>query len=748
LRRKLLLRRSTVNVQMLLPTFPPLIVVTALATAFAAVAAAQDDPHARAALPKFQIIPAAKPEELTPAAKIDPKQFEGWTRSHGDNGSRRYSSLKQITRDNVKSLQVAWTYRSKDGAANVQCTPIVVDGVMFAPTAGRGLVAVDAATGVQLWRIQGGEPGRIENQPARRGLVYWPGDAGNPPRILFGSGNGIHAIDPKTGEGLAGFGEKGRVPIPTVATVAGAVYEHVYVTTGRFGDVYGYDVRNGKLLWRFHTVPQGSEWGADTWKGSPKDATQWSANGWGGLAIDDQRGLMFVVIGAPWPNMIGRGRVGDNLYSNCLLALDILTGERRWHFQDVRHDIWDLDMVGAPNLVTITREGRKVDAVTAVAKTGTLMLLDRVSGKPIFPFRLRRAPVSTLPGERTAPYQPDPELPEPISRMEFSPDDITNRTPEARAFVLKQVEHANYGFYQPFVEGKPTLFTGTRGGAEWSGAAVDVPAGRLYVTSNRGVSKINVFRNDEKERDPRFPPSNGEKHYQLHCAVCHGPTRLGLGMAPPLVSLKKRMSDADVLALLEKGRGAMPPNQSLNAEQKGELLDYLFRRNQPPTRATRFREPQNADRSGAGSSNDVDYVFDGFGFLNDHEGYPGIKPPWGLLNCYDLNTGRIIWRVPLGEIEALTRQGVPKTGSSNLGGASVTAGGLVFVAGTEDEKLRAFDADTGAELWSAKLPFAGTAAPAVYEVNGRQFVVITATGGGRIGGPSGAGDAYVAFALP
>lgn len=711
-------------------------------------AIAQDDPRARAALPEFQVIPAATAAELTPALEVRAETFRGWPRSHGDNGSRRYSALRQITRENVAQLAVAWTYRSQDGAANVQCTPIIVDGVMYAPTAGRGLVAVDAATGVQRWRIQAGEPGRIENQPARRGLVYWPGDRDHPPRILFGSGNWIHAVDPRTGAGLGGFGEKGRVPIPTVATVGGAVYQHVYVTTGRFGDVYGYDVRNGKLLWRFRTVPQGAEAGADTWQGDPTAATQWSANGWGGLAIDDQRGLAFVVIGAPWPNMIGRGRLGDNLYSNCLLALDILTGQRRWHFQDVRHDIWDLDMVGAPNLVTLTREGRRVDAVTAVAKTGTLMLLDRVSGKPIFPFRLRRAPVSTLPGERTAPYQPDPELPEPISRMEFSPDDITDRSPEARAFVLKQVEHANYGFYQTFVEGKPTLFTGTRGGAEWSGAAVDVPSGRLYVTSNRGVSKITVFRNDEKERDPRVPPSNGEKHYQQHCAACHGPQRLGLGMAPPLVSLKTRLTDSDVLALLELGRGAMPPNSTLSAVQKGELLDYLFRRNQPAARETRVKEPTNATRSSAASSNDLDYVFDGFGFLNDHEGYPGIKPLWGLLNCYDLNTGRILWRVPLGEIEALTRRGVPKTGSSNLGGATVTAGGLVFVAGTEDEKLRAFDADTGAELWSAKLPFAGTAAPAVYEAAGRQYVVITATGGGRIGGASGPGDAYVAFALP
>jgi quinoprotein glucose dehydrogenase len=479
-------------------------------------------------------------------------------------------------------------------------------------------------------------------------------------------------------------------------------------------------------------VARGGDFGAETW-----DGPQSGANGWSGISLDDQRGIVFVALGAPRPDMVGVGRLGENLFSNCVLALEALTGNRLWHFQDVRHDIWDLDVCAPPNLVTITRDGKRVDVVTCMAKSGHLFVLDRVSGKPIFPVRLRRAPVSKLPGERTAPYQPDPELPEPISRSEFNPADITDRTPEAREFVQKVVARSNYGFFEPFTEGKPTLFIGSRGGAEWSGAAVDVPTGRLYVTSNRWVSKITVIANDERERDPRHPPSAGEKHYGLHCAACHGPTRAGIGVAPPLIGLKARMTDDEVRAVITQGRGTMPPNVVLDAEQKRELLDFLFRRNQPPTRTV---TGQAEDRP--------KYVFDGFNFLVDHEGYPGIKPPWGLLNCYDLSTGRALWRVPLGELEKLTQQGVPKTGSQTLGGASVTAGGLVFVAGTEDERLRAFDADTGAELWAAKLPFAGTAAPAIYEVNGRQFVVITATGGGRVGGASGPGDAYVAFALP
>ncbi|MES2694011.1 MAG: PQQ-binding-like beta-propeller repeat protein [Verrucomicrobiota bacterium] len=694
-----------------------------------------EDAQARAALPEYKTIPAALPDELSPAAAAPLAPFAQWSRSQGDNGARRYSTLRQITKENVRDLEVAWTFRAGDGKANIQCTPIIVDGLVIAPTPGRAIVAIDATTGAERWRKQldSARQNRPQDTPARRGLVYWPGDAENAPRVLFGAGDWIYAVDPKTGAAVAGFGEGGRTPIATGATASGAVYRHIFVTTGINGDIYAYDVRNGKALWRFGSVARGQDFGAETW-----DGPQAGANGWSGLSIDDARGIAFIALGAPRPDMVGVGRLGDNLFSNCVLALDATTGKRLWHFQDVRHDIWDLDVCAPPNLVTIVRDGKRVDVVTCMAKSGHLFVLDRVTGKPVFPVRLRRAPASKLPGEVTAAYQPDPELPEPISRSEFHPDMITDRTPEARDFVTKVVEKSTYGFFHPFTEGKSNLFIGSRGGAEWSGAAVDVPTGRLYVTSNRWVSKITVIGNDEKERDPKFPASAGEKTYQQFCAACHGPTRMGVGVAPPLAGLKARMNDEQVLEVITKGRGTMPPMAMLDAAQKKDLLDYLFRRNQPPSRKGGGQP---------GTDETTRYIFDGFSFLVDHEGYPGIKPPWGLLNCYDLSTGKVLWRVPLGELEALTKKGVPKTGSQNLGGATVTAGGLVFVAGTEDEKIRAFDADTGAELWSAKLPFAGTAAPAVYEVDGRQFVVITATGGGRVGGKSGAGDAYVAFAL-
>lgn len=693
-----------------------------------------EDRAARVGLPEFQWIEAASRDELTLASDLSANDFTQWRRSQGDDGARRYSALRQINRSNVKFLKEAWTYHSKDGADNVQCTPIIVEGIIYAPTAGRAMVAVDSRTGKELWRYAVEKPMSVglEDAPARRGLAYWPGEGDQGGRILFGSGKWLYALDPSTGKLVAGFGEQGRAALPTGATAGPVVWKDVVMTTGLYGDVFAYGVNDGRLRWRFHTVPNGTEAGSETWSGSGQ---RWYANCWGGLSVDDQRGIAFIAVGAPQPNFVGIDRHGENLFGNCVLALDIATGRKLWHFQNVRHDIWDLDVSAPPNLVTITRDGRRIDAVAAVSKAGILLLLDRVSGKPIFPFRLRRAPTSTLPGEKTAPYQPDPELPEQISSEEFRLSDVTQRTPEAHDFVVRTLERATFGRFEPFSEGKPNVFIGTRGGGEWSGAAVDVPTGRLYVTSNRIPSMITVFGSDELPRDPKYPASVGEKLYGQTCAACHGPARMGNGMAPPLVGLKARMSENEVLALLKSGRAAMPPAVGLDDQQKSAVIDFLFRRNQPPSRST----------GGGGEGTGGSYTFDGFKFLLDQEGYPGINPPWGLLNCYDLNTGKILWRVPLGEYGELTAKGIPKTGAQNLGGATVTAGGLVFCAGTADRKLRAFDSDTGEELWSATLPWAGYAAPAVYAVDGRQFVVIAATGGGKVGGPTG--DAYVAFAL-
>jgi quinoprotein glucose dehydrogenase len=704
----------------------------ALALAAAAAAAAPvDDPVARAALPPEVTLPAAPAAELTPTnGRPRAETMRTWSVSHGDAGARRYSALTQINRDNVHRLAVAWTYRSGDGARNLQANPIVVDGVLYGPTAGRAIVALDAATGAERWRHQVETPARpgLEDAPARRGLVHWPGPDGRSPRIVFASGNWVYALDAATGRPVPTFGENGRTPLPTGGTAVGVIHRDTYIVPGLWGDLYAFDLATGRQLWRFHTIPRAGEFGADTWRGPAREG----AHPWGGVALDEDRGIAYLAVGAARPDFIGVDRLGDNLFSNCLVALDARTGRRLWHFQNVRHDLWDLDNPAPPNLVTVEREGRRVDAVACVAKDGTTLLLDRVTGAPLFPFRLRRAPVSTLPGEVTASYQPFPALPEPLSSPEVRLEDLTDRTPEARAFVLRQVQRSTFGWYEPPKLGVPMLYRSSRGGPEWTGAAVDVPTGRLYVTTNHLIGLATVHLSDEQERDPRFPPSRGEQVYALHCAACHGDRRQGLAMVPSLVGLRHRRTDAEIVALLRTGGNGMPPFPLLGGEDRAALLDFLQRRNQPP--------PAPAARRAAR------YFAVGYKFVTDHEGYPGAKPPWGQLQCLDLNTGRILWRRPLGIYPELVAQGLPPTGTQNFGGPTVTAAGLVFVAGTRDEMIRAFDADTGDELWSARLPFGGYAPPTVYEAGGRQFVVIAATGGGKMG--TAEGDAYVAFALP
>jgi quinoprotein glucose dehydrogenase len=353
---------------------------------------------------QYRFIPAAAPTELTAANGWPQSRADrNWSRSLGGPTSDLYSELRQITPANVGQLQVAWTYHSGDGAANLQCNPIIVDGVMLAPTAGHRIVALDAATGRELWRFKPAMEGhRLEDTPARRGLIYWPGDGSGGPRILFGAGYWIYALDPATGKPIQSFGHEGRTALPAGATANGAIWHHILVVPGFNRDVFGYDVVSGATRWRFHTIPLPGEFGFDTW-----NKTEKGANDWGGMAMDESRGIAYISTGSPKPNFNGTGHLGPDLFGNCVIALRAETGERLWHFQEIRHDIWDLDLPAPPNLVTVMHDGRKVDAVAQVTKIGNTLLLDRVTGLPLFPFRLRRAPASHLEGEQTAPYQPD-----------------------------------------------------------------------------------------------------------------------------------------------------------------------------------------------------------------------------------------------------------------------------------------------------------------------------------------------------
>ena len=451
---------------------------------------AVEDPKEREKLPLYQTIPAARPEELTPANGF-PKRgtFLTWHRSHGDNGGTRYSALDQINRTTVTNLDVAWIYHSGDGSNNIQCNPIIVKGVMFAPTPGKHIVAVNAATGVEWWRF------RPNGRPAFRGLIWWPGRKGAGERLLFCAGPNLYALDPRTGQPMADFGLAGKVVLPGVAqgdfgaaTAAPAIFEDIIVVAGFEKDVWGFDCVTGKHLWTFHTVPHEGEFGAETWD-YPEP---YGANAWAGMSMDEVRGIAYIVTGSAKPNFTGVWHRGDNLFANCLIAIDARTGKRLWHFQEIRHDIWDLDVTSPPNLASITRDGRRVDVVAACTKIGNTLLLDRVSGKPIFPFRLRRAPTSDVPGEVTSPYQPDPELPERFSKQEFTEADLFNRTEESADYVRTQFKSATTGWFRPCSEGRANLLMGIDGGAEWTGACIDPESGRLYVTANLRVAETQV----------------------------------------------------------------------------------------------------------------------------------------------------------------------------------------------------------------------------------------------------------------
>lgn len=691
---------------------------------------AGDSTEVRKELPERITVPAADPQSLTPASGWPPQDyFHQWTRSHGNSANTRYSALTGINKDNVASLRVAWTYHSGDLRAewgrNLQANPIIVDRMMIAPTIGHALVAVNAATGEEIWRFQPDERwvGREGEYTAQRGLVYWQGDSQHPGRVYFNAGQHLYCLEARSGHPVPTFGEGGRTRTGVVA-VAGAIYRDVIVVPSKSESaIFGYDIHTGLLRWRFNTVPQLGERNYD-----PQGGTRWNAFCWGGLALDESRGLVF--FGLSDPNLDAgsniSGHLTRNLYANCVLALQAETGEYVWHFQEMPHDIWDTDIPSPPILVTVEREGRQVDAVAALTKMGNTLLLDRTTGRPLFDFRMRRAPVSALPGVKTWPYQPDPELPEPFADVEFHPSDVTERSPEAHAAVLKQIEGATWGRFQPFQKpDQKVVYFGVHGGADWPGGCFDPETATVYVSANHipWTWSVTDYR---RIRGERF--GEGAAVYSRTCAVCHGPDRRGIGNASSLVGLGQRYTDRSrVEEIIRKGTGNMPPVTGIEDRDIQRLLQYLYAEGEPP------------------EGGEPEFVYSGLKRLRDHEELPGSKPPWGTLAAIDLNSGRIRWQVPLGEHPGAPDE-IQPTGVENFGGPVVTAGGLVFCAGTKDHLIRAFDKDTGAELWRHQLPFGGYAPPTVYSIDGRPYVVIAASSGGNPGGRLG--DTYVAFTLP
>lgn len=699
-----------------------------------------------AALLSFAAIAASDERRSVPATG-----YRDWKIYHGTVDGIHYSALGQINRANVGQLEVAWSFDTGDAFSNseMECNPIVAGGVLFATTPKLRVVALDAATGKLRWSFDPNEGRRVIGKRRNRGVAYW--SDGKDRRVFFVARHFLYALDAGTGRPTAGFGQSGRVDLREglgrppaelfiTATSPGIIYKDLLIQGSLVseslpsapGDIRAYDVRTGKIRWSFHTIPHPGEFGHDTW---PKDAWQYigGANSWAGLTLDEKRGLVFASTGSAAFDFYGANRIGDDLFANCVLALKAETGERVWHFQAVKHDVWDRDFPAQPELVTVKRNGRLVDAVAQITKSGHVLAFERESGRPLFPIEFRAAPASEIEGEVLAKMQPLPLKPPPFARQIFTEEMITRRTPQAHQAVRERLRTLRSAgqFAPPSFEGT-VVFPGFDGGGEWGGAAFDPATGLLYVNSNEMVYILRLI-----ERPPQTSRSSGRTLYLRNCANCH---REDLRGSPPefpsLVAIGDKYTSAELTALTREGNGRMPGFAHLERDAIRAITRYLLT----------GEDVEGGERRGATSPLELKYMLDGYRKLLDPDGYPAVEPPWGTLNAISLDTGEIVWKIPFGEFPELAAQGLRNTGTENYGGPLVTASGLLFIGATNhDRKFHAFDKVTGKLLWETLLPAAGNATPATYEVDGRQFVVIGA-GGGKSGAPSG--GAYVAFALP
>ncbi len=505
------------------------------------------------------------------------------------------------------------------------------------------------------------------------------------------------------------------------------------------GDIRAFDVVTGQPVWTFHTIPRPGETGYDTWPDKDAWKKTGGANSWAGMSLDETRGIVYVPTGSISGDFYGGFRKGQNLFGNSLIAIDAATGKYKWHYQVVHHDLWDRDLPANPNLVTIERDGKKIDVAAQITKHGYIFVLNRETGEPVFPIEEKPVPVNGLPGEEPWPTQPIPVLPRPFARQLFTAADVTDRTPEVHRSMMEKFKKIqdNTMFAPPSKEGA-WIFPGFDGGGEWGGAAVDIETGIMYVNASElpwSLTMVDVTKNKNTSHG-----ITGQAVYEKHCVSCHGTTMKGNGnLYPALLNLEKSYDSKKLTSIIENGKNMMPGFKHLPADEKAALTTYLLNYDEGKV----VKEPVSANNNNIPV--EAPYVMTGYHRFLDDEGYPGIKPPWGTLNAVDLNSGELIWKVPLGEYEEFTKQGIPVTGTENYGGPLVTKGGLVFIAATKDEKIRAFDKKTGKQVWEHSLPAAGFATPATYFLDGKQYIVI-ACGGGKTGNRSG--DTFMAFALP
>lgn len=681
-----------------------------------------------------------------------------WPVYGGDAEGTKYSALKQINRDNVSRLKPAWIYRCDDmttrPASTIECNPIIVDGVVYLTSPGLRLLALDAATGRERWRFDpwAGSPSRGVN----RGVTYWADSDDR--RILFVAGPFLYAVNANDGRLVTGFGRDGKVDLrdgldrdvfflPVSATTPGIVYRDLLILGSAVGEAAGgapghiraFDVRTGERKWIFHTLPHPGEFGHDTW---PPEAwkTIGGVNCWGGMTLDVGRGLVFAGTGSASYDHFGGNRPGQNLFANCVLALRADTGERVWHFQTVHHDLWDYDIPCPPNLVTVERNGHRIDAVAQVTKTGNLFVFDRDTGEPLFPIEERPVPQSDLPGEETWPTQPFPVAPPAFAQQRFTTDEVTDLNPAARAAVLKELAGMKTGdvFIPPGLQAAVAL-PQFNGGGEWGGASFDPETRTLFVNASNEAEWISMV--PAKPAGDTTLAALGSTIYGAICSACHGFDRPPNPNAPSFASLKnirERLKPAEVLALLETGRGQMPSFATYSNTEKRAVTAFLF--------GEGGGERVPASELTGNWAGRIPFVATGHKEFRDPEGFPANRRPWGTLTAIDLDHGKFRWQVPLGTYPELEQRGEPPTGTFNMGGSLVTAGGLVFIGAAMDERFHAYDRATGKILWEYQMDAGGYATPATYEIDGRQYVIIAAGGGGKP--ETKPGNAYYCFALP
>jgi quinoprotein glucose dehydrogenase len=700
----------------------------------------------------------------------DDKPNVDWRYYGGDSGGTRYSELDQINLQNVGSLKVAWEFDTgeevdSDKPLANQCQPIIIDGILYGTTSKHKLFALNAANGKELWKF---DPYTLPELKASyhgmRGVVYWEekGDK----RILYTVGSYLLAVNATTGKLIEKFGKKGLVDLhqglgkesvlgynvndySIRSTSPGVIYKNTFIIGSTVseggsalpGNIRAFDVKSGKLAWVFNTIPLPGEYGYETW-GAESYKKIGGANCWAGMVVDQKRGMVFLGTGSPSVDFYGAERPGQNLFANSVIALNAKTGKRVWHFQTVHHDLWDKDIPCPPTLITVTHNGKKIEAVAQVTKDGFVFIFDRDTGKPLFDVEEIDVPISpALPGEKPWPTQPMPTKPKPFVNQVLTEEDITTRTPESHAFVLERFRNSTYGHkYMPPSE-KGSLYYHIGGGAEWGGAAAD-PKGIVYVNGNNMLWWIQMRKMSEGASANRS--SKGEHLFNQNCSACHGMDKNGPANQafPNLNDVGSRLKESEILSILELGRSRMPSFQHIKQQDRQAIVDFLLAKES--SRFDVHKVEQVKTQEGKLFPYNPPYLNNGNNQFLDLDGYPAIKPSWGNLNAIDMNTGEFVWQVPFGEIPELMKKGLPVTGTENHGGPVVTAGSLLFIGATYDEKLRAIDTKTGKTVWEYQLPAGGYSTPATYMVNGKQYVVISA-GGARYGLKGG--SKFMAFAI-